>query len=174
MAIFTTYSARFITLRSTACWDDYIIVSNTSNMSREWWNTFFIWYPACRSVRQIVGNDGRVPHIASRVSWSSIRYMSQVWLMQLYRNCTQEAVSIWDSPHQRLGRWKVSQESTHKVLQTLLFFNMCLPCFSLLFFIYELHAFSSRLTCLYTHINLIFTIWTTCVHCKANTCSLPI
>ena len=29
------------------------------------------------------------------------------------------------------------------------FFDMCLPCFSLLFFIYDQHAFTLRQTCLY-------------------------
>ena len=54
------------------------------------------------------------------------------------------------------------------------FFNMCLPCSLLFSFIYDLHAPSSRLTCLYTCTDLIFTLCFTCVCLKANISSLPI
>ena len=55
------------------------------------------------------------------------------------------------------------------VLQTPSFFNMCLPCSLLFSFIYDLHAPSSRLTCLCTCTYLIFTLCFTCVCLKAST-----
>ena len=64
--------------------------------------------------------------------------------------------------------------SIYFLLQTLFFFDMCCPCFLLFFFIYDLHAPSSRLTCLYTRTYFLFTLCFTCVCLEANTSPLPI
>ena len=48
-----------------------------------------------------------------------------------------------------------SNRDRHPVLQTLFFFDTRWPCFLLFSFIYDLHAPSSRLTCLYTRTYLI-------------------
>ena len=82
-------------------------------------------------------------------------------------------INTW---HQRLGYASYSvikcmgckqvvkgMDMTTCCYELFFFFNMRLPCFSLLSFIYDRHAFYSRLTCLPTYVCL-----------KANTCPLPI
>ena len=58
---------------------------------------------------------------------------------------------------------------TGVILQILFFLYMCTPCFTLLFFIYDQHAFTLRQTCILLMFTLLFTLCFTCVCLKANT-----
>ena len=95
---------------------------------------------------------------------------SPSWMTKEYEVWYQNPLDVMES---QIGNSDFAHEIDY-VLQILFFSDTCWPCFLLLIFIYDPHAPSSRLTCLYTCTYLLFTLCFTCVCLKANTSSLLI
>ena len=92
-------------------------------------------------------------HLVPRQAWMCLIFtgpMESVLFARLNKKCFKFAVANSfeiDSDQWWIGMLLIRKEAD--CYELLFFFNMCLPCLFLLFFIYNRHAFTTRLTCLF-------------------------